>query len=101
MTNTVVDEIWRLVTAALDSGQPAFNVQVFPFRMTEENLAARKGNRWSAFWADLKKGYDAFERTHVPPFVSVCDDRYVIAEAHPGDVQPSAAECTATASRES
>ena len=43
MTNDVVDEIWRLVTAALDSGQPAFNVQVFPFRMTEKNLAARRG----------------------------------------------------------
>ena len=37
MTNDVVDEIWQLVTAALDQGQPAFNVQVFPFRMTEKN----------------------------------------------------------------
>ena len=39
-----------------------------------------------AFWADLKKGYDAFERTHLPPMVSVCEGRYVIAEAKPGDV---------------
>jgi murein L,D-transpeptidase YafK len=101
MTDAVVDEIWRLVTAALDKGQPAFNVQVFPFRMTETNLAARSGNQWSAFWADLKKGYDAFERTRVPPFVTVCDGRYVIAEAHPGDVPPGMAECTATASNES
>jgi murein L,D-transpeptidase YafK len=100
MTNNVVDEIWQLVTAALDAGQPAFNVQVFPFRMTEKNLAARKGDKWSAFWADLKKGYDVFERTRVPPMVSVCDGRYVIAEAKPGDVPPSAAECAATASRE-
>jgi murein L,D-transpeptidase YafK len=99
MTNDVVDEIWRLVTAALDSGQAAFNVQVFPFRMTEKNLAARKGDRWSAFWTDLKVGYDAFERTHLPPMVSVCDGRYVIAEAKPGDVPPAAAECAATASR--
>ena len=101
MTNNVVDEIWKLVTAALDKGQPAFNVQVFPFRMTEQNLAARKGSKWSGFWADLKKGYDAFESTRVPPFVSVCDNRYVIAEAHPGDVPPGTAQCTATASRES
>ena len=90
MTNDVVDEIWRLVTAALDQGQPAFNVQVFPFRMTEKNLAARKGDKWSPFWADLKKGYDAFERTHLPPMVSVCEGRYVIAEAKPGDVPVSA-----------
>ena len=100
MTNDVVDEIWRLVTAALDQGQPAFNVQVFPFRMTEKNLAARKGDKWSPFWADLKKGYDAFERTHLPPMVSVCEGRYVIAEAKPGDVPAAPAECAATASRE-
>ena len=100
MTNDVVDEIWQLVTAALDQGQPAFNVQVFPFRMTEKNLAARKGDKWSPFWADLKKGYDAFERTHLPPMVSVCEGRYVIAEAKPGDVPAAQAECAATASRE-
>ena len=40
MTNTVVDEIWRLVTSALDGGQPAFNVQVFPFRMTERSTGS-------------------------------------------------------------
>jgi murein L,D-transpeptidase YafK len=100
MTNDVVDEIWRLVTAALDQGQPAFNVQVFPFRMTEKNFAERKGDEWSAFWADLKKGYDAFERTHLPPMVSVCEGRYVIAEAKPGDVPGAPVECAATASRE-
>jgi murein L,D-transpeptidase YafK len=100
MTNDVVDEIWRLVTAALDSGQAAFNVQVFPFRMTEKNLAARKGDRWSAFWTDLKTGYDAFERTRLPPMVGVCDGRYVIAEAKPGGVPSAVAECAATASRE-
>lgn len=100
MTNNVVDEIWRLVTAALDQGQPAFSVQVFPFRMTEKNLAARKGDKWSPFWADLKKGYDAFERTHLPPMVSVCEGRYVVAEAKPGDVPAAPVECAATASRE-
>ena len=100
MTNDVVDQIWRLVTAALDSGQPAFNVQVFPFRMTEKNLAARKGDKWSPFWADLKKGYDAFEATHLPPMITVCEGRYVIAEAKPGDVPAAPVECAATASRE-
>ena len=41
MTDAVVDEIWRLVTAALGKGQPRFQVQVFPFRMTAENMAQR------------------------------------------------------------
>ena len=56
MTNNVVDEIWRLVTAALDKGQPAFNVQVFPFRMTETNLAARKGDQWSRILGRFEEG---------------------------------------------
>ena len=83
MTDPVVDEIWRLVTAALDGGQPSFDVQVFPFRMTERNLKARSGDRWSAFWADLQAGYDAFERTHCRPG-HVCDGRYVITERRSG-----------------
>jgi murein L,D-transpeptidase YafK len=99
MTNDVVDEIWRLVTSALDSGQPAFDVQVYPFRMTETNLTARKADPWSGSWADLKKGYDSFERTKLPPVVSVCDGRYVIADAVPGAPAPSSTECAATASR--
>ena len=46
MTDPVVDEIWRLVTAALDNGQPRFAVHVFPFRMTERNLRLRRGQQW-------------------------------------------------------
>jgi murein L,D-transpeptidase YafK len=99
MTNDVVDEIWRLVTAALDQGQPAFDVQVFPFRMTDQNLAVRKGDQWSGFWADLKKGYDVFERTHVPPNVSVCDGRYVVTEAMLGSPSQAPTDCAATAAR--
>jgi murein L,D-transpeptidase YafK len=99
MTNNVVDEIWRLVTAALDQGQPAFNVQIFPFRMTERNLALRTSYPWSGFWTNLKKGYDAFERTHMPPVISVCEGRYVVTEAVPG-ASPSPTQCAATAARE-
>lgn len=77
MTDPVVDEIWQFVTAALDQGQARFPVHVFPFRMTDRNVKARKGNRWGSFWADLKKGYDMFEASHVPPVVSVCKGSYV------------------------
>ena len=77
MTDAVVDEIWRFVTAALEQGQTRVPVHVFPFRMTERNLAARRGQRWGSFWADLKRGYDLFEASHVPPVVSVCNGRYV------------------------
>jgi len=77
MTDAVVDEIWGLVTAALDQGQERFAVHVFPFRMTERNLKARSGDSWASFWADLKTGHDLFEQNRVPPMVSVCKGRYV------------------------
>jgi murein L,D-transpeptidase YafK len=77
MTDPVVDEIWRLVTAALEQGQARFAVHVFPFHMTERNLRLRRGYQWESFWADLKRGYDLFEQSKVPPVVSVCKGRYV------------------------
>ena len=80
MTDPVVDEIWRLVTAALKGGQARFHVHVFPFRMTDENLALRSHMQWAPFWRDLKQGYDAFEATQLPPKVSVCQGRYAISE---------------------
>ncbi|HEX2449034.1 MAG TPA: murein L,D-transpeptidase family protein [Methyloceanibacter sp.] len=84
VTDPIVDEIWRLVTAALDKGEGRFPVHAFPFRMTESNLRARKGSKWDGFWADLKKGYDLFEQTRIPPVVSVCKGRYVF---EPGSLQ--------------
>jgi murein L,D-transpeptidase YafK len=78
MTNPVVDELWRLVTAALDGGEPRVPIHVFPFRMTAANVAARGDNRWGDFWKDLKAGYDAFEKDRIPPAISVCRGRYAV-----------------------
>lgn len=76
MTNPVIEEIWSIVTRALDGGQPRFQVQVYPFRMTAQNLSRYQGQKWSPFWADLKIGYDRFEQDRLPPSVSVCEQRY-------------------------
>lgn len=77
MTNDVIDEIWTLVTAALDAGQPRFQVQAFPFRMTDENLATKADHAQRPFWSTLKIGADLFEQTRLPPRVHVCDGEYV------------------------
>jgi murein L,D-transpeptidase YafK len=77
VTDPVIGELWQFVTAALERGQGRIPVHVFPFRMTELNLAARRGDKWESFWADLKKGYDMFEASRVPPVVSVCNGHYV------------------------
>jgi murein L,D-transpeptidase YafK len=83
MTDAVIDEIWRLVTAALKGGQARFHVHIFPFRMTEERMSERSRPRWATFWRDLKLAYDAFEATRLPPKVSVCEGRYMIAPDAP------------------
>jgi murein L,D-transpeptidase YafK len=79
MTNGQMDEIWRLVTAALEKGQKRFQVQVFPFRMSEQNLAAMKGHADLPLWKNLRTGHDLFEATLLPPRVSVCKQKYVFA----------------------
>ncbi len=78
MTDPVIDEIWRLATAALDGGQERFAVHVLPFRMTADNLRLRGQGRWQSFWQDLAKGSALFERERVPPKVGVCRGRYVV-----------------------
>ncbi|HWE19437.1 MAG TPA: murein L,D-transpeptidase family protein [Hyphomicrobiaceae bacterium] len=88
MTDAVIDEIWRLVTAALKRGQRRFHVHVFPFRMTQARMAQHSHGSWAGFWRDLKPGYDLFEATGLPPTISVCRDRYMAAPAAP-DTQGS------------
>jgi murein L,D-transpeptidase YafK len=83
MTNAVIDELWQMVTAALDGGQARVPVHIFPFRMSEANFKARQTSPWTGFWTDLKAGYDAFEVAHIPPVVSVCRGRYVFEAGTP------------------
>ncbi|HML41754.1 MAG TPA: murein L,D-transpeptidase family protein [Hyphomicrobium zavarzinii] len=84
MTNPVIDEIWRLVTAALRGGQQRFQVQVFPFRMTDGNLNRHAASPLAGFWGNLKSGYDMFEASYVPPKVSACGKRYAFTAGADG-----------------
>jgi murein L,D-transpeptidase YafK len=52
-------------------------VHAFPFRMTDRNVKLHRGSKWEGFWSELKTGYDLFERSRVPPAVSVCKGHYV------------------------
>lgn len=85
MTNPVIKEIWALTTAALNKGQARFHVQALPFRMSEWNMRLHGESKWLPFWQDLKKGYDLFEQSHVPPVVSVCEKRYQVRPGNPGN----------------
>jgi murein L,D-transpeptidase YafK len=78
MTDAVVEEIYILAREALQGGQTAFQIQAFPFRMTNTKMAEHRKDEWYDFWVNLKEGYDYFEITRTPPRVAVCEKRYVI-----------------------
>jgi len=79
MTDYFMDEIYILADAALAHGQVNFQVHIFPFRLTDKNLANFAGSRWFPFWKNLKQGHDIFERNLIPPKVTVEDGRYVFS----------------------
>lgn len=85
MTNPVINEIYRLTQAAIVRGQDHVPMQVFPFRMTDANLAKHAKSEWREFWLNLKEGHDAFEATKLPPRVRVCDGHYHFDRAAPGE----------------
>ena len=76
MTNDGIDDIWALMNKAYDGGQAFVRVHIFPFEMTEENLAQYADSPNHAFWTNLKTGWDWFERERVPPNVTVVEKRY-------------------------
>ncbi len=84
MTQPVQQVIYRLAASALRGRQDNFQIHIFPFRMTDDNMAAHAESPWMDFWRDLKVGYDAFEATRLPPRIGICGQRYVVARASPG-----------------
>ena len=76
-----IEEVWALADAAFRGGQTFFRVHIFPFRMTDENLKKYADPRWSAFWQNLKEGYDFFNTQMRPPNVRVRTRRYVFEKA--------------------
>ncbi|HVX36445.1 MAG TPA: murein L,D-transpeptidase family protein [Hyphomicrobium sp.] len=96
MTNRQMAEIWQLVTAALGNGQKRFQVQVYPFRMSDAAMAEHVQDPDVAFWRNLKAGNDLFEGSSVPPKVSVCNGRYRFEAGEIGtaDSDPVDVRCT-------
>jgi murein L,D-transpeptidase YafK len=78
MTNDGIEEIYALVQAAIDRGHGPVPVHVFPFRFTPAQDARIATSPHRDFWLQLKAGFDAFERTGVPPRVRVRERRYVV-----------------------
>lgn len=78
MTNAGIEEIYLLVEASLQSGVGIVPVHIFPFRMSPANLERHKGSAWIGFWQGLMAGHDAFEKSRVPPRITVEGGTYVV-----------------------
>ena len=83
MTDEQIGEIYSLARESFIGGQPSFQIQAYPFRMTPTNLARHRTNPHMAFWKMLKIGNDHFEATHLEPKVDVCDKHYVFDAQQP------------------
>lgn len=78
MTDKNIEEIYTLVHAAFENGQPFFRVHIFPFRMTPEKMQKHRNSAWIRFWNNLRQGYVYFRQEgFVPPDVQVMNRRYV------------------------
>nr|WP_255769577.1 L,D-transpeptidase family protein [Maritalea mediterranea] len=76
MTDDQVGEIYALVRESHRGGNRSVQVQVYPFRMTGENLAQHAESEHMAFWRNIKQGYDIFEVTKTKPEWNVCGGEY-------------------------
>lgn len=76
MTDTSIEQIYTLVSAALKQGQRSVAVHCFPFPMTEEALEEHSESGHFDFWRNLKEGWDWFESHQRPPKVSVKGGNY-------------------------
>lgn len=77
MTDEAIAEIYTLVRESFSGGNASVQLQIFPFRMTPQNLAKHSSSPHFAFWENIKEGYDRFELAKQPPVWDVCEKRYV------------------------
>ena len=71
MTDYYMEQIYMLTEAALRGGQPAVGVEIYPFRMTDENLTANADSSWAEFWRSLRPAHDHFLEHRVPARIAV------------------------------
>lgn len=78
MTDDGVERIYILAEDALKGGQRAFDVHIYPFRMSDENMKRFDKPAQRDFWQELQPGYAAFEQNKIPPRVKVVNGRYLV-----------------------
>jgi murein L,D-transpeptidase YafK len=84
MTDGGIAEIYALARETFKGGNPSFQLQIFPFRMSAAKLAQQASSPHLGFWKNIKEGYDLFELTKTPPAWDVCERRYIFNAAGGG-----------------
>lgn len=73
MSNYYIEDIYMCAVKAISNGQQKIPVQIFPFRMTPENmsyyLSFEPYKQYQEFWDNLAEGYKFFERNKRLPEV--------------------------------
>jgi murein L,D-transpeptidase YafK len=76
ITDDKIKELYLIAIEAKSGGQEKIPVHIFPKRLNENgyrDLQERFSERetFLSFWANLKEGFDVFERTHSPPDITI------------------------------
>ena len=66
ITDPGIEEVYLLAVTARAAGQAVIPVHIFPFPLTESELARRPTSPHQAFWRGLMPGYAYFEQHHEP-----------------------------------
>lgn len=64
ITDAGIEEVYLLAVAARAAGQAVIPVHIFPFPLTEQELAKRRASPHQPFWRSLMPGYAYFEKHH-------------------------------------
>ncbi len=78
MTDNGIEEIYALVSQALNSGQTEVPIHIFPFKMNTANMKKYQGSTHDAFWQELKPAYDIFQSQRRIPDISVHNQHYIV-----------------------
>jgi murein L,D-transpeptidase YafK len=79
ITNDKIKELVVYCIEAYNSGQEEIDMSIFPARLNDSNYSILT-SRYSrdpdklSLWADLKKSYDLFDRSQVPPTIKFLPD---------------------------
>jgi murein L,D-transpeptidase YafK len=79
ITNDNISELFVYCIEAYNSGQEKIDITIFPSTLNDSNYSRLtssygKDKDKISLWADLKKSYDLFEQSKIPPVVKFLPD---------------------------